>query len=267
MPSRVAARRGSSTTVRRAVGGCVAPSSRVARRTASATASSGSRSVTPTADGRAAPDLGVVTLPGQRRSPERAGRAPGADDQSPAAGHRGLARGLAVRRRAHPDDARVRGPDGGLEVERHLHLGLGRCAGEVVTPQVQLRRDDTVRLHQTDELVRLGVTGVVPGLSQGVVQDLLVEGAGRGETLPVVADDPDADAEGLRRGERLDLTVVGLGRQGGARGPRRPPAPPLLRPGRRCPGPGRGGPSPAQYGGTAHTPPELRQLVRPSVTN
>ncbi len=114
-----------------------------------------------------------------------------------------------------------RAPDGGLQVEGHLDLGLGGGRGQVVPPQVHLGGHDAVGADQAGPLVGLGEGGVVPGFGQRVVEDGWVEGARRGEPHPPVPDDPDPHAEGLGRGERLDLTVVGLGRQRGAPGDER----------------------------------------------
>ena len=75
-PRNWAVTNGSSTTVRRLLAGLVAPSSRVARSTASRAALSRSKQVGSPADGEPEPGLGLVAVVGQRADARRSTRSP-----------------------------------------------------------------------------------------------------------------------------------------------------------------------------------------------
>ena len=203
--------RGSSTSGSRRLEILWAPSRRVARSTASAAASSTSSSAGLAADrrrrGRSA---------SRRR---RAARASTDSEQDVAArplgdaggrGDGGLARRVAVGRRAHAGDAGIGGQHGPLELDRQRRpcASVG-SVGQRRAPQVDRHRLDPVGLGHAGPLVGLGEAGVVAGVGEHLGDDALVERAGRREADAVVADDPHADAEGLGRRERLHLAAVG----------------------------------------------------------
>ena len=80
--------------------------------------------------------------------------------------------------------------------------------GQIVAPEIEVRRRHPVGAGQANPLIRRGEAGVVAGLLEGLGHHVGIERTGVGETLPVGGDDPDADPGRLGRRKRLHLALV-----------------------------------------------------------
>ncbi len=138
---------------------------------------------------------------------------PGGDRDARARRDGRFARGIAIGSGADTGDARIAAEDGLLQLQRELDLALGREARELGTVEIQLGGHDAVGLREAVPFVDLAELCVVPRVRERFGDRALVEGAGVSEADPLVDDHPHADPGGLRRGERLDLALVGAHRQ------------------------------------------------------
>ena len=207
-PTTLAASRGSSTTASRCDGTARAPNSRVARSDGVAGRLVEVELVGAEPDGGAVAGVGLVAVGGEREHAHRAPGAPARAGDAGVGGHREPARGVRERRDPHAGDARIAAAHHALELEGQLDLAVGGKGGDRGVEGVEGHRRHAVGLGQPDPFVGLGEPGVVAGLAQGVGDDVVVEAAGPGEPLAVVADDPHADAGARGRGERLHLGGV-----------------------------------------------------------
>ena len=161
------------------------------------------------ADRESEPGLGLVAVGGQAVGDQVAAGLAGRRRHAPRGGHRGLVDRVGVVGRLHTGHAGVCGKRGPLELQRQAHLVLGREIDQLGAVQVEGCGLHAVGLGHSRELVDAAEAGVVQCFIEGLSQRLVVEGGGVGEALPAVAYDSHADPHRRRRGERLDLALVG----------------------------------------------------------